>query len=195
MIRLKRVVCIGDSNTYGYDPRSYFGGEYPENVRWTGRLTGWDVVNYGENGAEIPTREWEWETHERRIRQALPITAAIVMLGSNDLLQHPNFTAEQVAERMEIYLQRIIRHISPGQILLLAPVPMRPGTWVNESRLPDESAHLGECYETLSKRIGVGFADTSLWNVELSFDGVHLTPNGHRVFAEKLRELLENRFT
>ena len=195
MIRLKRVVCIGDSNTYGYDPRSYFGGEYPENVRWTGRLTGWDVVNYGENGAEIPTREWEFETHEQRIRQALPITATIVMLGSNDLLQHPNFTAEQVAERMEIYLQRIIRHISPGQILLLAPVPMRPGTWVDEPRLPDESARLGKCYETLSKRIGVGFADTSLWNVELSFDGVHLTPNGHRVFAEKLRELLENRFT
>ena len=34
----KRILCLGDSNTYGYDPRSYVGGRYPETVRWTGRL-------------------------------------------------------------------------------------------------------------------------------------------------------------
>ena len=29
-----RIVCYGDSNTYGYNPRSYLGGRYPEAVRW-----------------------------------------------------------------------------------------------------------------------------------------------------------------
>ena len=23
------LLCYGDSNTYGFDPRSYFGGRYP----------------------------------------------------------------------------------------------------------------------------------------------------------------------
>lgn len=23
-----KIVCFGDSNTYGYDPRGYFGGQY-----------------------------------------------------------------------------------------------------------------------------------------------------------------------
>ena len=187
---MKRILCIGDSNTYGYDPRSWLGGRYPEEVRWTGRLTGWDVINYGENGAEIPTREWEFETHERRIQRTLPVGTAIVMLGSNDLLQQPHFTAEQVSERMETYLQRVTQHIPPGQILLLAPVPMRPGTWINEPRLLEESARLGGCYEVLARRLGVGFADTKAWNIELSFDGVHFTADGHRVFAERVRELL-----
>ena len=190
----KRIVCIGDSNTYGYDPRSWLGGRYPEDIRWTGRLSGWDVVNYGENGAEIPTREWQFEAHERRIRQAAPIAAVVVMLGSNDLLQQPEFTAEQVAERMETYLRRITRHIPPDKVLLLAPVPLRPGTWVSEPRLIEESARLGECYETVAERLGAACADTSLWNIELCFDGVHLTPDGHCLFAENIQTLLKERF-
>ena len=32
----RRVLCFGDSNTYGYDPRSFFGGRYPG--RWTDLL-------------------------------------------------------------------------------------------------------------------------------------------------------------
>lgn len=28
------VICFGDSNTYGYDPRGYFGGRYDAGSRW-----------------------------------------------------------------------------------------------------------------------------------------------------------------
>lgn len=28
-----KVICYGDSNTYGYDPRSYIGGRYPAGAR------------------------------------------------------------------------------------------------------------------------------------------------------------------
>ena len=58
MERNQRILCIGDSNTYGYDPRSYLGDRYPESVRWTGLLgrMGWAVVSCGQNGREIPER-------------------------------------------------------------------------------------------------------------------------------------------
>lgn len=47
-----RILCFGDSNSYGYDPRSYLGGRYPASVRWTALLeaAGWMVINEGENG-------------------------------------------------------------------------------------------------------------------------------------------------
>ena len=32
------MLCFGDSNTYGYDPRSYLGSRYPTEERWTGIL-------------------------------------------------------------------------------------------------------------------------------------------------------------
>ena len=33
-----KMLCFGDSNTYGYDPRSYFGGQYPAQHRWVDLL-------------------------------------------------------------------------------------------------------------------------------------------------------------
>ena len=30
-----RILAVGDSNTYGYDPDSYGGGRYPRQERWT----------------------------------------------------------------------------------------------------------------------------------------------------------------
>ena len=29
-----RMLCYGDSNTYGYDPRGFFGDRYPKESRW-----------------------------------------------------------------------------------------------------------------------------------------------------------------
>lgn len=37
-------MCFGDSNTYGYDPRGYFGDRYGAEDRWPDLLakqTGW----------------------------------------------------------------------------------------------------------------------------------------------------------
>ena len=33
-----KLACLGDSNTWGYDGRSYWGERFPREVRWTGRL-------------------------------------------------------------------------------------------------------------------------------------------------------------
>lgn len=76
-----KVICFGDSNTYGYDPRDYFGGRYDAVSRWVDILateTGWTISNMGQNGREIPSAA-----------PAFPIDTdlLIVMLGPNDLLQ------------------------------------------------------------------------------------------------------------
>ena len=33
-----KILCFGASNTYGYDPRSYFGSQYPAQYRWVDLL-------------------------------------------------------------------------------------------------------------------------------------------------------------
>ena len=46
-----RVLCFGDSNTWGYIPGT--GGRYASDVRWTGvlkQLTGFEVIEEGLNG-------------------------------------------------------------------------------------------------------------------------------------------------
>lgn len=182
-----RILCFGDSNTYGFDPRSFLGERYPAEVRWPERLaglTGWEVRNEGMNGREIPHRPGELD------RAAALITggawdAAVIFLGSNDLLQ--GCSPEEAAGRMEVLLDRL----EGAPVVLLAPLPMTAGTWVTEERLIPDSRELGERYRALAERRGIRFADPAGWGVETLFDGVHFSEAGHRAFTEGIRRELE----
>ena len=73
-----------------------------------------------------------------------------------------------------------------GQLLLIAPPPMKRGAWVTEESLITESVKLAEAYQSMSQKLGIAFVNAGQWNVELTFDGVHFTDAGHRAFAEGL---------
>lgn len=186
---MKRVLCFGDSNTYGYDPRSYFGGQYPSDVRWTGRLQGMgmEVANCGQNGLSVP-REAQLPAVADLLRRVGAVDAVTVMLGSNDLLG--GATAEETAARMEALLRCVREHAGGARVVLIAPPPMRPGDWVPTQALIDESVRLAALYRELAEKLGVAFADAGAWNVELAFDGVHFTPAGHAAFAEGIARAL-----
>lgn len=107
-----KILCYGDSNTYGYDPRSFIGDRYPADARWVELLakeTGWEIINRGLNGWEIP---------EQDIPLPNDLDLLIVMLGTNDLLQGAD--AETADGRMETFLR--CSPLAEGkQILLIAP--------------------------------------------------------------------------
>ena len=179
-----KVLCYGDSNTYGYDPRGFFGDRYPKESRWVDMLaqrTGWHIQNEGQNGREIPSSPFQYQRAGELAAQSAPDIFAI-MLGTNDLLR--GYSAEETCFRMEAFL----RCLQPkcGQILLIAPPPMKRGAWVAEDSLIAESVKLAETYQALSQKLGIAFADAGQWNVPLAFDGVHFTEAGHRAFAEGL---------
>lgn len=190
---MRKILCYGDSNTFGYNPRSYWGEPYPDDVRWTGILQsgGWDVVNCGQNGREIPSKEGELSAVERLISAAMPVDIVAVLLGTNDFLNHPRFAAEDVAARMELLLQRILKANWEIRVLLIAPPPLRAGEWVPDARLVTESVRLAPCYRILAEKLGVAFADAGTWNVKTDFDGVHFSPEGHAAFAKRLMETLK----
>ena len=176
------LLCIGDSNTYGYDPRSYFGDRYPADIRWTERLGAWKTVNCGMNGLAVP---FNHTVFTDLIRSKSPDVVA-VMLGTNDLLEGAN--AETTAKRMEAFLTDI-KDICP-KLLLIAPTPMQPGEWVQSQKQIDESAKLGQEYCELAKKLEIYYADAGGWHTELAYDGVHFTPKGHKAFAEGLCAVL-----
>ena len=167
-----KVICFGDSNTFGYDPHARCGEPYahpwPELL---GQKTGWQVVNEGVNGREVP------ETPASVPEDA---DLYLVMLGTNDLLQLD--TPEAAAARMEVFLSGG----DPSKMTVIAPPPMVPGLWVQDEELIADSLQLSACYDALCRRLGVRFVDAGQWNVPLSVDGVHFTEEGHRVFAEGL---------
>ena len=178
------MLCYGDSNTYGYDPRGFFGDRYPKEDRWVDILagkTGWNIINEGQNGREIPRHPHQYLRLEELLTQNSP-DVFTVMLGTNDLLK--NSSAEEAASRMEAFLLDI--QSACGAILLIAPPSMKRGEWVTQGRLVEESVKLAREYNRLAQRLGIRFADAGGWGVSLTFDGVHFTQEGHRTFAEAL---------
>lgn len=184
-----RILCFGDSNTYGYDPRSYLGGRYGADTRWVDQLSqksGWELLNAGQNGREIPRRPGELRRFRQLFDQSQPLDLLLVMLGSNDLLQGQ--TPAAVSARMEAFLRQV--PAEPQTIFLIAPPPMKPGSWVTEDRLLTDSGELALAYKKLSLVLGTRFVDTRAWEIELTFDGVHFSEAGHTRFAEQLYSTL-----
>ena len=175
------VMCFGDSNTYGYDPRGYFGGRYDAESRWVDILaaeTGWTICNMGQNGREILFAA-----------PAFPADTdlLIVMLGTNDLLQ--GCSPEQAIERLERFLSGI--HLNRSKILLIAPPPMTLGEWVPSQQLIDDSHTFARLCQALAEQLGIRFADAGKWDISLAYDGVHFTEQGHKAFAARLLEELK----
>ncbi len=280
---LKRIVCFGDSNTYGYDPRSYFGGRYQDGKRWTSLIAreGYDAVNAGANGREIPASDSSMKNAADLICSYAPFDLLLIMLGTNDLLSGSCPFAADAADRMRNFTEYIKGYIksmipvapgrrchtepaeqsgkkqesgpadsqmqqkvglrnriidmspvAPGEsiespektehtrcgdkscqqeltgpagasglaehrplpgILLIAPPPVIRGAWTQDERATEESSKLAGYYKEIAEETGAHFADAGLWNVELSYDGVHFTERGHASFAAgllaRLREL------
>ena len=180
-----RILCFGNSNTYGYDPRGYFGDRYPAEDRWPNLLakyTGWDVINAGANGRQIPRNPYAL----RLIAEQAPVDLFLVMLGTNDLLQ--GATAKEAAVRMEAFLNQLLPHCE--NILLVSPPPMKRGAWVLTDEAVDESVRLAEEYKLLAEKLNIPFVDTRHWNIDLTFDGVHFSEAGHHTFTGHLSNYL-----
>lgn len=171
-----KIVCYGDSNTYGHDPRNYFGGRYGADSRWVeilAKKTGWEIINEGMNGREIPGKP---------IPVPTDVDMVFVMLGTNDLLQ--GVSSNSAAEKMEQWILSLGE--GKEKLLLIAPPSMQFGEWVRERKLIEDSVRLSKSYAALARRIGVRFVDAEKWNILMAFDGVHFTGEEHKAFAEKL---------
>ena len=180
-----KILCFGDSNTYGYDPRDYLGDCYAPQDRWVDILadkTGWIVENHGLNGRQVPLRPVQF-TQEPDL--------LLIMLGTNDLLQ--GLQPDEIANRMARLLTSC--GISREKLLVIAPPLLQMGQWVTEQALVQRSAQLGAWYQALCAKLSIRFVDAGCWNIALCFGGVHFTESGHRTFANKLYQYLKKEYS
>ena len=172
------VICFGDSNTYGYDPRAYFGGRYDTDCRWVDILaaeTGWTVCNMGQTVGLMPTSAPSFLAY-RYLR--------MVLLGTTELPL--GRSPEQAAGRLERFLSGV--SLDRSRTLLIAPPPVTLGEWVPSPQLIDGSRAFARLCQSMAERMGIRFADAGKWDIPLAYDGVHFTEKGHRAFAAGLLE-------
>lgn len=191
-----KMICFGDSNTYGYDACSAFGGRLPKEERWVdilAEMSGWDLANEGLNGREIP-RQWFLERLDQILEADSPADLLFLMLGTNDILNGGYVDVPGVGKRMEMLLAHLLSqpYFRADQIVLASPPRLvMAHMGIAEASMETAIAKLRLEYQKLAEKYGVHFIDVGGWQIPLTPDGVHFTAGGHVMFAGKLWEKLK----
>ena len=140
---MKRILCFGDSNTWGWITGSD-GDRLAPDVRWPGVMAaelgdGFTVIEEAQNGR---TTMWDDPTEPidknglRHLPIILesqkPVDLVIVMLGTNDLKNHFNLNAHAIAHGCGVLIDRVLESdAGPAngapKVLLVAPAPVADG--------------------------------------------------------------------
>jgi len=209
----KRILCFGDSLTWGYDPVTK--NRMDENSRWTGVLQNklgedYKVIEEGQNGRTIATDDpSEGEKNGLKyvipcIESQKPLQLMIIMLGANDLKRKFGYCAMDIAGEMQIFLEKVQaynRFRMEDSMKLLLVVPPIIGTnsrdsWLEESfdftHASKVSTELPGWYWQLAQMYGCSFLDASKIVETSPADGVHLDANNQEKLGEAIYELIKS---
>ena len=208
----KRILCFGDSNTWGYIPT---GGRYDEHTRWPMRMAellgpGYAVVEEGFNGRTCVNDdpvEGGFKSGVSYLPPCLmshnPLDVVIVMLGSNDTKRRFNLTPMTIGQSM----MQLIRAIKiygmnaagdPPHIIITAPPPIldnlmetRHAECFGEQAIA-VSKGLSQELNRVSKLLRCDFMDAAPYAEVSPLDAVHMTANGHLRLAEAMAEKIRS---
>ena len=204
------VLCYGDSNTFGYVPET--GMRYPKDVRYPGKLgqllgDEYCVIEEGCNGRttihDDPIDGWKNGLDYLRpcLNSHKPVDIVILMLGSNDLKTTFHLTAEGIADGVAVLVDVIQTFTEEKQgfvpkIILVSPpeigedIRYSPFYGAFSEDAIGESKRFPECYKAVADKYGCVFLDAAKYISPSKTDSLHLTPEGHRVLAEKIYETI-----
>ncbi|MCI8365165.1 MAG: hypothetical protein HFG34_09485 [Eubacterium sp.] len=199
---MRRILCFGDSNTYGYSPVD--GQRYGDDINWPGvldRLLGdkFEVINEGKNGRTVafddPYKEGcnGMSDIEACIEDHEPLDLVIIMLGTNDLKVYFDASPQIIAENLR-KMCKAVQTKTDARIILASPALL--GDQIEFSPLHlefgrtqvDYSFELAPYFEKVAKEIGAEFIDLAMVAMSSDVDCLHLMPEEHAKVAQAMRD-------
>lgn len=204
----KRILCFGDSNTWGY---MVTGGRFPEDVRWPMRLQmllgdNYTVIEEGFNGRTTVFDDPIEGGHKSGltylppcVMSHSPLDLIIIMLGSNDLKKRFGMTAFTIGGGITALIKAARTYAMnadgvPPKILIVSPPPVaenimetRHAPIFGEDSIA-VSRELPHELRRVSKLMRCEFMDAAPYCEISVADAVHLTLEGHLRLAEAMRE-------
>jgi lysophospholipase L1-like esterase len=207
---MKRILCYGDSNTWGYNPVTQ--GRYGKHERWPGQLRlalgdDYDIIEEGLGGR---TTVWDDPIEGYRngydylvpcLDSHKPLDLVIISLGVNDLKKRFSLSAYDIAEGVGVLVQ-VVQKSNAGpmngtpQILILAPPPLGKLTAYAEmfEDAQAKSQGLAAHYARVAEELGCSSFDMSTVVAPSDLDGVHFEKSEHaklgQAVANCVKEIL-----
>lgn len=195
----KRILCFGDSLTWGWMPIAEVvpTTRYPLAERWTGVLAahlgdGFEIIEEGLSGR---TTDLDDPTDPRlngstylpsALATHLPLDLVILLLGTNDTKTYFNRSAYDIAVGMSKLLIQVatsaggVGTIYPApRMLLMSPPPLAdmsvPWLQLTFDGAQAKSRELSKHYAALGGFFKVDFLDAGAVIATGGIDGIHLT--------------------
>ena len=181
-----RVICIGDSITYGagLDSSSRNRTSYPARLQ---ELLGneYQVLNYGVGGTTLALSGDSPYQHDRAFRITKEVEPAVVliMLGTNDT-KPQNWNA-QVYERQLIAFLNIYKDLPsrPNVYVISPPAAFANNFGINQSIIEHEVAPIVQRVAKLTSTQIIDVFSATKGHPEYFPDGVHPSEAGNEVIA------------
>jgi lysophospholipase L1-like esterase len=214
----KRILCFGDSLTWGWVPVAdgMPTERYAPQQRWTGVLAdrlgeGYAIIEEGlsarTTSVDDPTdARLNGSTHlPACLASHLPLDLVIIMLGTNDTKAYFRRTPLDIALGMSVLVTQVLTSgggvgtVYPApKVLVVAPPPLAPmpHPWFRLifDGAQDKTAQLAYAYEALASFVKVPFFDAGSAITTDGVDGIHFTEeNNHDLgiaLSEKVRTVL-----
>lgn len=201
-----RILCYGDSNTWGYIPASDHL-RYDINTRWTRLLAkrlgdSYEIIEEGLNSRTLisndPRPGKEGKSGYDYLIPCLdsqdPIDLVILMLGTNELKYSNNKTPEEIGTILEEKFVKVILNrksqISNKYPKLLIVTPPLVNEDADEEtkqkylNATEKSYKLNEIYKEIAIKNNCYFVDNE--GLTPGIDGIHLNEEKHKLLAEKI---------
>lgn len=202
---MKKIICYGDSNTYGFNP--YTMGRYENNERWTGILSeylcGFEILEEGMNNRlgffESP------DGFEYSGNKYLPVLLNnikdfdifILALGTNDLQFFYNLDEQTTFSGLTDLLGIIKNVNSSSKIIIIPPVKINEdilnGFFVNQfdKKSIERVNNVFHTFRDVAQLNNCYYYDFNEIVKPSNKDGLHYTKESHRIIAKNLAEYIK----
>lgn len=216
---MKRILCYGDSNTWGHNPEPDGKNfRYEDDVRWTGVLQKClegraKIIEEGLCGRSIMFDDPISPDKNGRmfldcsLQSHQPLDLVVLMLGTNDVRHIFNSSVKEIAAGM-VNLVKMARNPDTywvgerPEVLVIVPAPVRDEIAESDFyEIYDEesvrkSKALYAAYEAALKEMeGVWLLDAGRFAEVSAKDGIHLSREGHKNLGEAVAECIEKRMS
>lgn len=206
-----RILCFGDSLTWGYDPET--GGRFAPADTWPGAMAAAlggqvDLVVEGLPGRTTvvdspyaPGRSGA-EFLGPLLESHAPVDLVVIMLGTNDLQDPLNLSARHAASGLWTLLDIALRSAcgpagAAPEVLAVSPPHIVAPTGfmgVFYAGREQESRAMAAAYRPVAERAGAAFFDAATV-VTPGADGVHLDVAGHQELGLALAPVVTDLLT
>lgn len=203
---MKKVLCFGDSNTYGFVPEKCT--RYNKNTRWTGVLqalcgSDFSIIEGGCNNrtAFVDNPAGTEQTGYKILPEYFTkdyFDIVVLAIGINDLQLFFKPTLEEFEQGIE-KLIKITKDLSPNaKIILVCPSKLdlagiKSGvfSFQFDEISVEKSYHLPQIYKKLAEKYACELVDLNEIVKVSPLDGLHFSAESHKTIAENLYKNLK----